>query len=214
MSFIYYGFAKYDFTTRLMPIIGALVVAVPALFMLPADVWHYVTSRRYKEAEGGPAGPAIPAEPVQPEPLSVPAPRTAVQVPVLAGAVASVPGVDGVHEVAGASAAPAVATPIRWSQPSLGRRSATIGGAAMVSTPASSSACWWVAALTLGAYLFGYSYTVPIFMLVYGLTATRRSFASRRNQVIFSVVAAVAMWFITKELFDISHQVFTPAIHF
>ena len=209
VSFIYYGFAKYDFTTRLMPIIGALVVAVPALFMLPADVWHYVTSRRYKEAEGGPAGPAIPAEPVQPEPLSVPAPRTAVQVPVLAGAVASVPGVDGVHEVAVRPRPQRLLRLIRWSQLSLGRRSATIGGAAMVSTPASSSACW-VAALTLGAYLFGYSYTVPIFMLVYGLTATRRGLASRRNQVIFSVVAAVAMWFITKELLDISHQVFTP----
>jgi len=66
--------------------------------------------------------------------------------------------------------------------------------------------------LTLVVFLFGYLVTEPVFVILYGMFATRRSLATLRGRIIYSVVGSAAMWYATYEVLNLLHLTFTPIV--
>lgn len=72
---------------------------------------------------------------------------------------------------------------------------------------------WLAAALTL-AWLIGFGPGAAIFMALYGVACTGRVFSTMWARVVFAVLTAALMWFISDTLFRVAHVAFHPKWHF
>ena len=67
--------------------------------------------------------------------------------------------------------------------------------------------------LLVGAlYVFGFLVTIPVFVAVYGVFATRRVFPGITRRLIFAGVGAVVMWGATYEMLSLLHLTFFPMV--
>ncbi len=65
-----------------------------------------------------------------------------------------------------------------------------------------------------GMFLFGFLWSVPVFVVGYGIFATRRVMPSIRSRILYSIIGAAVMWGGVYEVLNILHLTYTPAIHF
>lgn len=68
----------------------------------------------------------------------------------------------------------------------------------------------WVAAMVLGAWLFGFRWSVPAVVLLYGLFGVR--YRSRRQRLIFSVCSAAIMYGVTAGIFNLLHLTYSGVL--
>ncbi|MDE3206552.1 MAG: tripartite tricarboxylate transporter permease [Acidobacteriota bacterium] len=68
----------------------------------------------------------------------------------------------------------------------------------------------WAAAMVLGSWLFGFRWSIPVVVLLYGIFGVR--YKSRRQQVIFSVCSAAVMYGVTAGIFDLLHLTYSGVI--
>jgi putative tricarboxylic transport membrane protein len=195
-----YAVEHFQFTDAIMPVVGAGMVGVASLAALPGAILNYVFYRRNKDA--GPAAAAVTA-PVPPAaPLVVPLPglaSAAAAAEVATERVATVAAVaETDEEPAGlASSFP----PIReraWGF--YGEYTREILGFA------------WLAGIVAGCYLIGFTWAIPVFMVIYGAFCTRRFLRTWQAQAIFTVASAAVMWVITYEIFTQLALSFTPVL--
>jgi len=67
--------------------------------------------------------------------------------------------------------------------------------------------------LLVGAmYVFGFLVTVPTFVAVYGVFATRRVYPGITRRLIFAGVGAAIMWGATYEMLSLLHLTFFPMV--
>ncbi|HUY06218.1 MAG TPA: tripartite tricarboxylate transporter permease [Acidimicrobiales bacterium] len=67
--------------------------------------------------------------------------------------------------------------------------------------------------LALVVFIFGYLVAEPVFVVLYGIFATRRVMKSMRGRIIYSVVGAATMWYATYEVLNLLHLSFNPIVH-
>jgi hypothetical protein len=72
----------------------------------------------------------------------------------------------------------------------------------------------WLTGLTGLCWLFGFPAGSAIFMVLYGLTATRRYFRTLWHRVTFAALSAAVIWLLTDEMFTLTHLVFHARINF
>jgi putative tricarboxylic transport membrane protein len=207
---IFYASANYDLATKLMPIIGGLLVAVPAVLQLPRDIQRYLLFRRERGKTGPdafppPAGPALDAEPT----LDDGSPREDAPAPVsVLSAVAGGPASLGAA-VMPVPAAVATATLEPGQLPAITENAWGRAG----QFTREFAAYLWLIGLVLGAYLVGFTWAIGAFVLLYGLTCTRRYLPSVLWRTVFSVVGAVVMAFVVYEALKFAHVAYIPRIN-
>lgn len=67
-------------------------------------------------------------------------------------------------------------------------------------------------AMVGGMYVFGFLITVPVFMVLYGMFATRRVFSRIYKRMMYAGISAGVMWYTTYEMLGLLHLTFTPMI--
>jgi putative tricarboxylic transport membrane protein len=202
---IVYASEQYDLATKLMPVIGGLLVAVPAALQLPRDIQRYLLFRRERERAGRPGAPDGPG--LAPEaggsPVAVPAGPLSVLTAVTSGPASVQAAVMPVT-----AAAPEPADPLR--QPAIvenawgrtGQFTREFGG------------YLWLLGLVIAAYLVGFVGAIGAFVLLYGLTCTKRYLPSVVWRVTFSVLGAVVMALVAYEALKFAHVAYIPRIQF
>lgn len=200
LFFIIYG-SQYDLATKLMPIIGGLLVAVPALLQLPIDIRRYLLFRRERRAaaEAGPAAeeaataPASPSGSVAEAPVSMLAAFASGPASLQAVIPATRPATASAEE----SGHPAIEESA-WGRHGQYTREALAFG--------------WLVGLVAVAYLVGFVWAIGAFCLLYGLTCTKRYLPSTLWRVTFSVLSAVVMAVVAYEALKFAHVAYIPRI--
>ena len=207
--FIVYGNQQYDTATKLMPIIGGTLVAIPAILQLPHDLQRYLQFRQARTQSEGSAGDepsGIPQlETIPPIVPSIADPSTAGSPTSLLRAVANGPAGaqtavavrPAPTEVAG-RAAPEVIRENAWGRNGQYTREV--------------SAYVWLLGLVAVCYTFGFTWGIPAFCVAYGLTCTQRFIKSLAGRVAFAVLSAGLMWVLAYEAMKFAHVVYTPLI--
>jgi putative tricarboxylic transport membrane protein len=207
---IIYASENYDLATKLMPVIGGLLVAVPAILQLPRDIQRYLLFRRERDK----AGPDLPPPAVEglsagrslddgspggdaPAPISV--------LSAVTGGPASMQAA-----VMPVSAPAAVTTLERGQLPAITENAWGRTG----QFTREFAAFLWLIGLVLAAYLVGFVWAIGAFVLLYGLTCTRRYLPSVFWRTVFSVVGAVVMAFVAYEALKFAHVAYLPRIKF
>jgi putative tricarboxylic transport membrane protein len=200
---IIYSSENYDLATKLMPIIGGLLVGIPAILQLPRDIQRYLLFRR-ERAKGG-MGLPVPVEEPAPGGGS---PREAAPAPVsVLSAVTSGPASlqAAVIPVPSATAE---------AEPRTGQLPAIIenawGRAGQFTRE--FAAYLWLVGLVIAANLVGFVWATGAFCLLYGLTCTKRYLPSVVWRTVFSVLSAVVMAFIAYEALKFAHVAYLPRI--
>ena len=207
---IIYASENYDLATKLMPVIGGLLVAVPALLQLPRDVQRYLLFRRERD-KAGPDLPPLSAEALDAErSLSDGSPEEDAPAPVsvlsaVTGGPASVQAA-----VMPVSARAAAATLEPGQLPAITENAWGRTG----QFTREFAAYLWLIGLVLAAYLVGFVGAIGAFVLLYGLTCTRRYLPSVLWRTVFSVVGAVVMAFVAYEALKFAHVAYLPRIKF
>ena len=198
-SWTIYGLEKYSFTTAIMPVLGGLLVFVPAIVRLPLEVGHYRFYRLVKQEERGietvssgdrdlfvPASSDLPAGSADGQEVKVEEAQDLLA--VLVAPVVVEDKNDGVAAVRDKA----------WGLHGQYTREVVGFG--------------WFIALLSGCWLFSFEWGVPIFCFAYGVTATKRFMRTIPRRVMFASFCALVMWGAAHELFDVMHLIFTPAV--
>ncbi|GAA5196168.1 hypothetical protein GCM10023322_64490 [Rugosimonospora acidiphila] len=203
--FVVYGWQQYDLATKLMPIIGGVLVAIPAIIQLPNDIRRYVLWRGARNAPSGmaeapsdaPDGGSEAAPVPEPEPVLVGGRRGSVL-----SAVANGPqGTLGAQPALATAVAPGGIAAIRenaWGRHGQYTRE--------------FMTFVWLFALVAVCFVFGFLWGIPAFCLAYGMTCTRRFIKTLMFRAVFSVLSAAGMWLLTYEALKFAHIVYLPQI--
>jgi putative tricarboxylic transport membrane protein len=198
-----YAEQNFKFATAIMPVTGALLVAVATLAALPGTVRNYIFYRKSRNAAVTTLGPASAAAPGPPS-IGPPAPAPPAG-PAATGTVTAFEPVATVGTVV--DDGPRQASPAGRFPP-IKERAWGINGEYTREVVGFA----WLAALLAGCYLIGFIWAIPLFMAVYGLVCTRRFLRSWPGRVAFATLSAVAMWLITYEMFSQLALTYTPLI--
>jgi putative tricarboxylic transport membrane protein len=201
LFFIIYGSGHYDLATKLMPIIGGLLVAVPALLQLPVDVRRYLLFRQQRRAAEA-AGPA--ADGAGPVPGGPSDPTADAPVSVLAAFASGPASLQAVMPAARS----VVADEETSAQPAIEENAWGWHG----QYTREALAYLWLVGLVAVAYLVGFVWAIGAFCLLYGLTCTKRYIPSVVWRVTFSVLSAVVMAVVAYEALKFAHVAYIPRI--
>jgi putative tricarboxylic transport membrane protein len=201
--FVIYGFMNYNFATGIMPEIGGLCVAIPLSFFLPRDISNY---RRYRKTKASQrATPTDQPTVAAYDPASAYSQISSQSGPAMlapdAGSVLTIDRTDdNPAPTADDDPAPeAELPPIRdksWGRHGQYRRE-VIGFA-------------WMLGLVAACWLVGFAWGSAIFMVCYGLLCTRRYFRSIYPRLLYTGLGACAIYFVTYEMFGLTHLQFSP----
>lgn len=190
-----YAQQTFKFTTAIMPVAGALLVGVPALFAVPIAARNYIFYRKTKSAV----------------PELVEATTLATPPPIELAVALTAPAVTAMGP--GGLAATAVETLEATEDVVIAGGSESAGPGRFAEIKAMSwgregeytrevYAFGWLLGLLALCYLIGFVWGIPIFMAVYGLLCTRRFIQTIVGRVIFAALSAGIMWLIVYEMFD------------
>lgn len=216
---ILYGVTNYSFVSYIMPVTAGALVVIPTLFfMLPRDAYRYFrrrTGRSGRDADAVPAGvvreTAAARHATRVLSTDVTTGGEAVQDSFPVGPEAEVRSTSRVGLTQGSESwetAPESAADVgaddgvvdrSWGRNGQYRREVIALGFAV--------------GLVALVWLIGFEWAVGIFMVVYGLTSTRRHFKSFTGQIIYTAVAAAAMVIVIYTLFSFTHLTFTPELN-
>lgn len=191
LYFVVYALTNYDFATGAMPTVGGIGVAVPALIFLPRDIRDvvvYCKRRRVNAVES----------------------LDRVDTPAAVSLVPSGAGDGGTASVAAVARTASAPVPSAGHGPApIREKSFGVNG----QYRREAIAVALLALLIAMCWLLGFAVAVPIFVLLYGLTCTKRHFNRLHGRIIYSVAAAVVMWLVVHEMFQLSHLTFTPILN-
>jgi hypothetical protein len=195
-----------------MPVIGGSLVAIPAILQLPRDVQRYVQYRRAR-------GESAVGDPVANMPRGPIAEQTGVpELELIGGGATPGPGSESAAAIFNVAVSGPAAT-----QTAVAVRPEV---AAAAGVPVIEVNSWgrngqftrelyafgWLVALMFACYLFGFTWGIPAFCLVYGLTCTRRFLSAFASRVVFAVGSASLMWIVTYEALKFAHVVYNSPI--
>jgi putative tricarboxylic transport membrane protein len=199
LFFIIFGFTHYNFATGIMPEIGGLCVAVPTSCFLPKDILRY---RLYRKAKAKEVKTSREGEATVPEYDHGPAyalaatDGTSAMLATGGGAVLTLEERD--EEIAPAlNLAPTIQEK-SWGRNGQYRRELI--------------AFAWLFGLVGACWLVGFDYGAAIFVVSYGLLCTGRYLRSITQRLLFSVLGASVIWFVTHEMLSLTHIQFIPRI--
>ena len=180
---------NFDPQTGAMPLVGGLLVGVPALWLLRGDIVHYVQHRRDKPllSEAGASDALVP------EPAGDAAvPKVAPDGTVLAAAEPEPVAVVLSQAVGGASV----------------ERSWRKGGQYRLELV---SLLWLVLGVVL-CWLIGFLWGTLVFMLAYGLLETKRNLRTWRGRLVFTAASTAVMTLAVWGMLELTNVVYNPII--
>jgi putative tricarboxylic transport membrane protein len=215
-----YAATTYHFTTATIPVIGAALVFVPCMWLFPRDLAGYVgyrrarRARRRRERESMPAGsalqprktPTVPEEPEEPEePGDRAAPPGPRLIPVEKPAESALrtreapPVLKGSEDRAAPLARRFISIENSWAKNGQYRRE-VIGFA-------------WFAGVIALCWLVGFVWGSGIFLVVYGLTSTRRYLTTWKSRALFIFLSCGLTCLAVYEMFALTYLTYTPVIN-